>query len=303
MERALLRDGGGVLAVGFDREGVRVAAGGYDERVRIWHVNGELLADLRGHLRSIHAVAFDPRGELLASGDGEDDEKPGMMILRELATGSVVVEAQRLHAWTLRAIAWRADGELLATAGYDGVVHLVGRDGVRRQTVAPDLGMLEAVAWSPDGATLAVAGAHGAALVDVASASVRPWHGHAYGTFAIAFDPAGTRVATGGGDGNVHVAAIAPGGDDGGEATTFAAHRGQVSAVAWLPDGGLVSAGLDGEVRIRDLASGAERAHTTMRRQVNAVAVARDGVVAIGCGKFWRQGELILWEHAPLRDS
>jgi eukaryotic-like serine/threonine-protein kinase len=61
---------GPVNCVAFNEDGSRVASGGADGTVRIWHVDDGLeLACLEGHAKPVHAVAFGPDGAIFSGGE------------------------------------------------------------------------------------------------------------------------------------------------------------------------------------------------------------------------------------------
>lgn len=66
------------------------------------------------HYRSVYCVAFSPDGALVASGDGEDDEKPGRLLVWEAATGRIVQDIGRFP-WSIASVAWSPDGERVAS--------------------------------------------------------------------------------------------------------------------------------------------------------------------------------------------
>src|SRR5262249_23682001 len=114
-----------------------------------------------------------------------------------------------------------------------------------------------AVAFAPDGSILS-AGIDG---------TVRRWDGAdgrellrldapPPGTAALAVGPDGTVVCTGGLDGSAALWDL----QTGREERRFGGHAGGVLGVALLPDGRLLTAGLDGTIRVRDWATGREAA-------------------------------------------
>ncbi len=100
--------------------------------------------------------------------------------------------------------------------------------------------------------------------------------GHDDEVRSAAFDPAGTRIVTAGGDGTARVWDAATGA----EVHTLRGHRGWVGSAAFSPDGTrVVTTGeQDGAVRIWDAATGKERLHLPDHRGgVRAVAFSPDG--------------------------
>jgi len=103
----------------------------------------------------------------------------------------------------------------------------------------------------------------------------RAWPAHDQGICALAWSPAGDRLASGGNDGAVLV--WEPGGRR--LAGPPGRHRGSVRGVDWAPDGGrLVTCGEDAETVVWDTAGWRVLArHAGHARWVNAVAWAPDG--------------------------
>jgi WD40 repeat protein/serine/threonine protein kinase len=163
-------------AVTFSPNGTFVAtAGAYydDERqsrlgeVRLWEVaTGRLLIQFRGHSDSVHAVAFGPESEIVASA-GSNRDGSGEIILWDVSTGT-----ERMHLAeesVVRAVAFSGDGETLASAGDGGTVLLWNvTDGGLQETLDGNVdGPFLSVAFSSDGQ-------HVAALED--TGSVKLWN-------------------------------------------------------------------------------------------------------------------------------
>lgn len=259
---SLLGEPGPGRGVLFSPDGTRVATVS-GNGVRIWEPYGELRAGgIHRAAAAGTAVAFNPSGTVLASGD---------------AGGTVAL--QRAHGGPLSsftigapvvALSWAKDGTLLA-AGADGELHL--RAHGRSRVIQADEPIV-AAALSADGRVAAAIGKDGALEV-WRDGSLRASLGAALGAGpAVALDPTGRLAAAGVGDDVVIVDA-----ETGTVVKRLSGHTDAVTGVQFSPDGRLIaSSSRDHDARIWSISDW--KLVATLQRHTSAisgVAFSADG--------------------------
>jgi WD40 repeat protein len=116
---------GGVTALAFGSDSKTLISGGWDSRVRVWHLTGEPKAapDVtgEGHQQGISGVALHPHGRLVASSSVD-----GTMRLWELASvppGENLRPVLKMDI-DIGALAFSQNGKYLAGGGPKGAVHI-----------------------------------------------------------------------------------------------------------------------------------------------------------------------------------
>ena len=286
--------------VAFDRTGKLLAAGGLDG-ARVWSTaTGAPLGPLIDGTEQVNAVAFDPRGELVAlAGNGGD------LVLWSRSTRAAV----RVRAGTnVSRVVFSPDGSDIAVVDGPGVVDVFDRGGARvwRMPGAPlQRGAKAQIAFLPDGRLVTAlptgvsrvwrigSSAPALRLISTANGGTQP--------ASVAVSPRGTRIAVGLGD-VVRVYRTQGGVLDG----ELIGHLDDIASIAFSPDGGeLLTASHDDTARVWDVTTDRTVAVLTGDTDdVNSAAFSGDGRMAVTASS---DGEVRLWalpvaERTFLRD-
>ena len=212
------------------------------------------------HVFEVHAVAFSPDGELLATAS-----RYGMVRLwdwaieKEQRPITVDDDHNPVHR-----LAFSPDGRLLATAGEDGTAQVWELATRQQQTgfEAASGKPVADVAFSPDGRLLATAGWDGTARVwELATGQQQRNFSTELADpepmASVAFSPDGRLVATGSFDNRVRVWELATEQE---QEQLRIIHAYAVWRVAFSPDGRLLATGsVDGTARVTEVATGQEQ--------------------------------------------
>jgi len=219
-----------ILTLAWSPNGRLLAAGDTAGVVRIWSSDsGELLITYRGHTRFVRTVAWSPDGRYLATGGDFGDSTVQVW---EAATGrriTLYTEQYRIFA-----APWSPQGEIIASASFDGTVHLwKALSGEKLLTYRGHHGPVYALVWSPDGQYLASAGQD--ATVQVWSAIdgtlLQTYRGHSQPIKALAWSPDGHAIASGSDDATVQIWSPLTGQP----IMTTDKHPAWIRAIAWSP--------------------------------------------------------------------
>jgi len=145
-----------VQSVTLAPDGRTLASAGADKTIRLWETaTGRETRVFEGHKYAVTSVAFAADGKTLASASEDMSVR-----LWDMATGREI-HSLLGHACPVTSVAFSPDGKVLASASADSTIRLWDTvSGKETRTIEPAGGSIKAVAFSPDGTTLASAGDH-----------------------------------------------------------------------------------------------------------------------------------------------
>jgi WD40 repeat protein len=216
-----------VRSVAFSRDKGRLASSGDDGTIRVFDLKTRKQIALCRPPHKADQIAMSPDGTLIASA-GHD-----LVHLWDAATGKEKA-VLRGHANYVVAVAFSANGRLLASGSYDKTVRVWDVAGRRElQVLRGHTGTTNAVAFSPIGEQLVSGSADKTLrLWDLDTGKSYELEGSAGPVTTVAYSPGGHRIVCAGQDNKVHlwdVATIT-------EILTLDVSPGPIRSIAFSPD-------------------------------------------------------------------
>ena len=225
-----------IYGIAFTPDSHSLLSGSNDGTLRVWDIESkQCVRVMQGYAISLWDLDWSPDGTHLVSGDTD-----GLVTLWDMC-GGMPARNLRGHRGIVSGVGWSPDGRLVASCGWDMVMRLWDTtSGEGHQTIEDFSAVGMGLAWSSDGGLLAVGTFdQGMCVWDIREKRLRWVRGadRGYVFFSVAWCPDGSVLAGGGDDGNVYLWKSA----DGTRLLQLRGHHGNVTSLAWSPDGRYLS--------------------------------------------------------------
>ncbi|MBD2772965.1 hypothetical protein [Iningainema tapete] len=179
----------GVNNFSFSDNGRTVAFVRKEDALKLWSINGNLLATLKGHSDWINSVSFSPDGKMIASASDDTTVKLWSSDGKEIKT-------LRDHSEKVNSVSFSPDGDTIASASADKTVKLWNHEGIFiKDIVGSD--SITSITFSQDGHKIATLSS------DSKIKLLRSWNGQELKTLegypsgynSLSFSPDGNMLA------------------------------------------------------------------------------------------------------------
>ncbi|MBD2464547.1 TIR domain-containing protein [Oscillatoria sp. FACHB-1407] len=240
---------------------------------------------LEGHYALVFSVSFNPNGQTIATGSGDNTIKLWDVNGKELRTLNG-------HEDYVISVSFSPDGKMLASASRDGTIKLWNADGQGLRTLVSSNAVVS-VSFSPDGTIVAAATSGGGNNTvklwrSDTGEELRTLRGHSGIVESVTFSPDGKMIASASRDNTIKLWSIT-----GEELKTLQGHTDTVNKVSFSPSSQtIVSASNDNTIKLWNRDGQEIRTMRGHSNYVSAVSFSPDGQTIVsssfdGTAKLW----------------
>lgn len=297
---------GEIKSLAFSVNGQWLAVGRRDGVVRVFNANAQGIESQRfdDFVGDVRAVAFSPDGQWLAYG-GTGTDGVSFVLVREISSRAEVARLTTFNGNLPTSLAFTADGQTLLIGSQFGAAELVDVQTGTQLWKELAVGEVRSIAVQPQAETLALV----ETLVTVTEDGILRQRALADGAelaaanftpegVSVAYSPNNQLLATGHADGSVRVWEAA----SGAVLLTLRPNLsdGDVSALAFSPDGTLLATGDYQKLHLWQLSDGAlVRTLEGFNSTVYAIAFSPEGAL-LAAGS--EDGHVLVWDMAQLEE-
>ncbi|WP_293079918.1 AAA-like domain-containing protein [Moorena sp. SIO4A1] len=246
-----------------------------DKTVRVWDLQGNQLAVLRGHQGWVRSVSFSRDGKMLATASHDNpltEDKIEDTTVRVWDLQGNQLAVLRGHQDWVNSISFSPDGKTLATASHDKTARVWDLQGNSLAVLRGHQSSVSSVSFSRDGKTLATASWNTVRVWDLQSNPLALLRGHQDSVTSVSFSRDGKMLATASNDKTVRLWDL-----QGNQLALFQGHQDSVNSVSFSRDGKTLATASWNTVRVWDLQSNPLALFQGHQDSVTSVSFSRDG--------------------------
>ncbi|QDL10663.1 hypothetical protein DP113_24565 [Brasilonema octagenarum UFV-E1] len=232
-----------VRAVSFSPDGKTIVSTSWDNTVRLWNLQGQLLETLNGHSSAVIGVSFSPDGKTIASASSDKT-------VRLWNLQGQLLKTFNGHSAEVIGVSFSPDGKTIASASWDNTVRLWNLQGQLLKTFNGHSDGVIGVSFSSDGKTIASASSDKTVrLWNLQGQLLKTLSGHSDRVYGVSFSPDGKTIASASSDKTIRLWNL-----QGQLLKTLNGHSDGVIGVSFSPNGKTIaSASSDKTVRLWNL--------------------------------------------------
>lgn len=174
----------------FSPDGSKILTASNDKTAKLWDLQGNLLADLKGHTSSVTSALFSPDGRKILTASWDDTAK-----LWDLQ-GNLLADLKG-HIDTVVSAVFSPDGSKIITASNDNTAKLWDLTGKLLVDVKGHTDNVKSAVFSPDSSKILTFARNGIAkLWDLSGKHLAEFYGHTGFVISSVFSPDGSKILT-----------------------------------------------------------------------------------------------------------